>query len=659
MKVSTVLDHIDSGHMALPEFQRGYVWNRDQVRGLMDSMYRRHPVGSLLVWATESKGAEYRGDAPIAAGIVKLLLDGQQRITSLYGIIRGRPPEFFDGNVNALTGLHFNIVTEEFSYYQPVKMQGDKAWIDVTALMQAGNDGIGALVTELAADPERSANMATYLGRLNQLLGIKDIEFHVEEVTGVDKTVDVVVDIFNMVNSGGTKLSKGDLALAKICAEWPEGRDMMKRVLDRWQEAGYHFKLDWLLRSVNTISTGEALFAHLDGLEIETIQESLRLSERHIDKLLNLIGSRLGLDHDRVFFGRYAMPVMAYYLDKRGGSLDSAAERDQLLYWYVNCAMWGRYSGSTESRLNQDLGVLVQSDLDLRSLVDALRIWRGGSLRIVPDNFSGYGRGARFYPVLYMLSRIRGARDWGLGTELKQNMLGAMSSLERHHIFPKALMKRHGYAQSQRNAVANFCFLTKETNLEISDRAPAEYFPEIAAAYPGALESQWIPMDTGLWEVDRYPEFLAARRELLAEASNEILAELGHGLHDEAGLHEATVSSHAVVVGGGIETDAEEEVLNEVNEWIVSQGLPEGEFLYELVDPETGDPQYCLDLAWPDGLQEGLSQPVALLLNEESELILAAGHRGFNCYTSVEEFRGYVSAEILGTQIDEPVGAAH
>jgi len=82
-KLSTVLDHIDSGHMALPEFQRGYVWNRDQVRGLFDSLYRRHPVGGLLVWATESPSATHRGDGPLAAGVVKLLLDGQQPITSL------------------------------------------------------------------------------------------------------------------------------------------------------------------------------------------------------------------------------------------------------------------------------------------------------------------------------------------------------------------------------------------------------------------------------------------------------------------------------------------------------------------------------------------------------------------------------------------------
>ena len=125
MKISTILDHIDSGYMALPEFQRGYVWNREQVRGLFHSLYQRHPVGGLLVWATESKDAAHRGDGSLAAGIVKLLLDGQQRMTSLYGVIRGRPPEFFDGNERNFTGLQFHLEDEVFEFYQPVKMKDD------------------------------------------------------------------------------------------------------------------------------------------------------------------------------------------------------------------------------------------------------------------------------------------------------------------------------------------------------------------------------------------------------------------------------------------------------------------------------------------------------------------------------------------------------
>ena len=155
MKISTVLDHIDSGHMALPEFQRGYVWNRDQVRGLFDSLYRRHPVGGLLVWATESRTAAHRGDGTLAVGVVKLLLDGQQRMSSLYGVVRGEPPKFFDGNEKAFTGLRFHLETETFAFYQPVKMRDDPLWIDVTELMKRGTAGLGEFITQLGS-PSRT-----------------------------------------------------------------------------------------------------------------------------------------------------------------------------------------------------------------------------------------------------------------------------------------------------------------------------------------------------------------------------------------------------------------------------------------------------------------------------------------------------------------------
>ena len=138
MKIRTILDQIDLGSMALPEFQRGYVWNRDQVRGLMQSLYRKHPVGSLLVWETRTENARASGDGPLAAGTVKLLLDGQQRITSLYGLIRGRPPRFFDGNAQAFAGLYFHLDDEAFEFYSPLKMKDDPLWIGVTELMQGG-----------------------------------------------------------------------------------------------------------------------------------------------------------------------------------------------------------------------------------------------------------------------------------------------------------------------------------------------------------------------------------------------------------------------------------------------------------------------------------------------------------------------------------------
>jgi uncharacterized protein with ParB-like and HNH nuclease domain len=264
MKIQTILDQIDLGSIALPQFQRGYVWNRDQVKSLMHSLYHRFPIGSLLVWVTSTDKAVTRGSDKGSPYVVKLLLDGQQRITSLYGILRGKPPKFFDGNSRSFTGLYFHLGDEIFEFYTSMKMKDNPLWINVTELMQIG---VGDFIKKLLIDSELQSQLTTYLNRLTALEGIKNVDVHIEEVTGEDKTVDVVVDIFNLVNSGGTKLSKGDLALAKVCAGRPEARSEMKRRLKKWEQAGFSFRLELLLRCINTILTGEALFSALKNVD--------------------------------------------------------------------------------------------------------------------------------------------------------------------------------------------------------------------------------------------------------------------------------------------------------------------------------------------------------------------------------------------------------
>ena len=633
MKISTILDQIDAGAIALPVFQRGYVWNRDQVRGLMGSLYNRHPVGSLLTWITNTENAEARGDAPLQPGYVKLLLDGQQRITSLYGIIRGKEPPFFEGSPATFTGLYFNVVNEDFQFYAPIRMNQEAGWTNVTELMQKG---ISPFISEIQQDPVLAPDMATYIERLNRIHTIRDIELYAEDVTGTDKTVDVVVDIFNRVNSGGTKLSKGDLALAKICAAWPEARDEMNARLRKWQNAGFYFTLDWLLRCINSLVTGEALFTALDKVSVNDFQDGLKKSEKYIDYLLNLIASRLGFDHNRVLKSVFAFPLMIKYLDKRGGSLIDHKERDRLLYWYIHTLLWGRFSASTESTLNQDLEAIESLDGGLDRLVAGLRRDRG-DLTVTAADFDQSTVGSRFYPLLYMLTRVHHAKDWGSGIELSSNLLGINSSLELHHIFPKARLYNHRYSKSEVNALANFTFLTKETNLEVLDRYPCEYLPAYLDKHPGAIESHWIPIDPELWKIENYPKFLEARRELLAKATNDLLRS----------LYEGSAPDRIVVPVGGIAGEEEEKVLLDTNIWVSELDLPEGEFGYEVTDLVTGKLLATLDLAWPNGIQEGYSQPVALLIDEPEEVWHRASHAGFRAFTDVEAFKAYVNDEIL------------
>jgi hypothetical protein len=650
MQIQTILSQIDLGAMALPEFQRGYVWNREQVRGLMYSLYRRHPVGGLLVWVTQTDNADARGDQKLQPGVVKLLLDGQQRITSLYGLIRGKAPQFFDGDKQAFTGLYFNVETEVFEFYAPNKMRDDPQWISVTEIMK---DGVGPIMQKLLKVPDLAAQVATHLERINAIASIKDIDLHIEEVAGEDKTVDVVVDIFNRVNSGGTKLSKGDLTLARICAQWPQARDTMKDQLATWRKARYVFTLDWLLRGVNAVATGEALFTAMKDMPPEKFREGLATTEKVVSRILNTISSRLGLDHDRVLGSRFAIPLMARYYVQRGGKIPSQSERDKLLYWYIHTLLWGRYSGSTESVLNKDLEAIekatpkAENDA-LDNLIGLLREVRG-DLRLTDSDFAGSTKGNRFYPLLYMMTRVCHARDWGTGDELSSHLLGNLSALQVHHIFPKKVLYAARVRKRDVNAIANFTFLTQETNLEVSGRDPAEYLPHYAELNPGSIESHWIPADPKLWHVSRYQEFLAERRKLLAAAANDFLKKLVAGsVPDPIPNLDSTdvLGKITAYVPGGIDDDDEEERLERLNRWAIKRGLPEGMLSYELTD-DRGRQLAVLDLAWPDGVQPGLTQPVCVLIDEDNDVEDAASLAGFRCFSSPNAYRKYIKDEIL------------
>jgi hypothetical protein len=631
--LSVLLDQIDSGTLLLPEFQRGYVWNRDQVRGLMRSLYRGYPVGGLLVWEAATDSMSLRGAHGTSSGVRHLLLDGQQRITSLYGVVRGKPPAFFEGDQRAFSGLRFNVHDETFEFFAPAKMKSDSRWVDVTGLFLRG---LKTCLASFMLEPAYAPDITTYVPRLAQLHGLLEKQFHTEVITGADKTVDVVVDMFNRVNSGGTKLSKGDLALAKICADWPEARAQMRAALAKWRDAGYNLSLDWLLRNTNAVATGRAPFSALDGVSAGEFQGAMTHAVKYSGKFLNVVAGRLGLDHDRVLVGRYAAPVVARFLHLQGGDFADARERDRMLYWYVNAALRGRFSGSTESALAQDYETVAVDGID--GLVQTLARSRGGTLTIGTDEFEGFGRGSRFYPLLYLLTRVGGARDLGSGLPLKAQLLGHLSTLQVHHIFPKALLYAADYSRGEVNAVANFCFLTQDTNLVIGKRRPEEYLAEVEDKHPGALQSQWIPTDRDLWRIDRYPDFLAARRDLLAAAANTFLDELWHGTH----AAEAEELPKAVVISEEAPDDREAAVAALVRD-LVDQGYVEPQVDAEISDPDDGRPLAVAEAFWPEGLQPGQGNPVVLELDTEDADLPRLEELGYEIFTSIEALRHAVA----------------
>ena len=642
-KLSTVLDQVDNGTMLLPEFQRGYVWNRDQVRGLMKSVYRDYPVGALLVWETETAADQTRG-GPLGggAGQKHLLLDGQQRVTTLYGVVRGRAPGFFDGDASAFTDLYFNLESEDFQFYAPMRMKNDPLWIDVTELFRQGT---GPMLRRLMGATDDHDQVATYLARLGVLLNVLNREFHIEQITGADKTVDVVVDIFNRVNSGGTKLSKGDLALARICSEWDQARPWMRTYLDGWAARGYSFTLDWILRNTTAVATGRAPFSTLEDVSASDFEVALKNSKDHIDHLLGLAVERLGLDHDRVLFGRYAFPVLARLLARREhGRFVDGREADRAMAWYVHAALRGRYTGAIETNLNKDLQIADSEGVD--GLLSSLTRLQKGSLAIRPEDFEGVGRGARSYPLLYLLTRAEASRDLLTGEPF------AATSLNVQEIFPKADLVKAGYGRAEVNAIANFAFVTPDSGATLGDQLPEVHLGKCS---PQGLRAQWIPEDRSLWRVDRYTEFLQARRELLASAADRFLEQLAAGQRPW-GPGIIAVPEPPEPQGEGPRAAQLKALIEE----FADLGFATPAIDCEIPDPDTGRTLAVAEAFWADGLQAGQGNPVVLELDPDEADLARLAELGCDVFTSVDALRHHVerrSEVASGRRTDE--GTVH
>ena len=182
--------------------------------------------------------------------------------------------------------------------------------------------------------------------------------------------------------------------------------------------------------------------------------------------------------------------MISRLLHLAGGHFPCSADSDRALFWYIHSALWGRFAGSTETVLNQDYEAATRSGVD--GLISTSNGGVAGTLSIDGQDFEGFGRGSRFYPPLYMLTQVHGARDFGSGLALHSHLLGHLTSLQVHHIFPKAVLYDAGYPRSQVNAVANSASSPRTPTSLLAKRRPEDYFLEVEKKHLAFLASQWI-----------------------------------------------------------------------------------------------------------------------------------------------------------------------
>ena len=553
MQIYQIIDKINDNQLFVPAFQREYVWKRADAKALFSSLIKKYPTGTLLTWETTNP-PELKGQKKYSPemGAVKLILDGQQRITTIYMILTGTLPPYYTQEEikHSVTGLHVNLQTLELEYYKKQLMMTNPLWVDLTKIFSGAVKGSAirrALKSQEILDDELE-NLVD--DNFETIRAVRERPFQ-EQIIPVSATIKEAIDIFYVVNASGVNLTDAELALAHICGYWPEARELFKAKLLDLEKSGFVFKLDFIIYALLAVihdmgSEMRRLHGNENKDDIKAAWN--KLDNQVLDYVVNLLRTNAYVDHSDEINSPFALiPIISFVFKKPGHRL-SEAEIKRVIKWFYYSQLRQRYVSQTPQKLDKDLGVIKNKERPFAELLTLIEQER--RLEISEDEFVGRGVRHPLFSLMRWYFKSLNAVCLGTGISIRQNM-GAKYALEKDHIFPYAALKANGYAVDNRfkyalaQELTNRAILTQLENRSKLDTAARTYLQDVAEKYPTALDLQCIPSDPTLWDMDRFEEFLAVRRSMLAEKLNFFLTEI-----TEVPLGEGTVDILDVIADG-------------------------------------------------------------------------------------------------------------
>ncbi|MFW6723041.1 GmrSD restriction endonuclease domain-containing protein [Streptomyces sp. MAR4 CNY-716] len=562
--LSHLIEDIKHGRIGLPDIQRPFVWSASKVRDMFDSMYRGYPVGTLMFWETGAEVGTRRiggGDGDDDRAPRLLVVDGQQRLTSLYAVLTGNPvmtKEFEERNIR----LAFRPEDETFEVTDAAIEKDPEFITDITTLWGGSyKSTVRTFLNRLAESRGgrfHGEERDRLEERVDRVRDLKEFKFQVIEL-GASANEEQVAEIFVRINSEGVKLSQADFILTLMSVHWEKGR----RELEAFCRAAVDASAtgpspknpflepspDQLLRVGVGIAFNRGRLQHvyslLRGKDLETgvvsperrLEQFARMREAH-DEVLDLTNwheylkclTAAGFRSRRMITSENAI-VFTYILWLIGRSrfgLDFARLRGVISRWFFMAHTTGRYTSSPESQVEADLTRIAALEADEPDAFCAELD------RIVRSNFTGdywdislpnrLDTSASRSPALYAYHAALNLLDAELlfsRMKIRDVMSSgeAPRSVERHHLFPKAFLKAQGFTNSRQvNAIANMAFLDWPENAGIAADGPMDYWPAMAHDLgPERLRQQafWHALPVG-WEQLDYVTFLERRRVLMA-----------------------------------------------------------------------------------------------------------------------------------------------
>ncbi|GCF06469.1 GmrSD restriction endonuclease domain-containing protein [Dictyobacter arantiisoli] len=515
--IESLIAAIKDEKLVLPELQRQYVWKGRQVRDLFDSLYREYPSGQLLIWDTDeillSRQAGVNG-IYLKQNHAQLLLDGQQRLTSLANIMLGRPLKVRDAQ-NPID-IAFNVYTGNFKI-APSNYKLQQNWISISDFFVKG-----AMTTyaHLGLDLKSTEAQNVY-DRLNKLDNIKKYQYNVNVLQHM--SYQEVTHIFVRTNSGGTKLGNADLALAQVSSYWQGATQLFEEYQHTFIGKQFGFKLDsgLIIRAIVVLLSGQSRFNQLirggrEQVTIEKLQDAWEKVKKALDRSIDFLVHNCLIDRLEMLSTRTLIIPLIAFFDRYENHASDSMLRD-LQRWVYLALIRARYSGSSETALDQDLNALAKEQpvqAMIQNIEDVV-----GNRPITEREIQGQLKNSPFLLMSYVLARRAHAQDWFNGMAIGNNG----QDYQLHHIFPKKLLTKTYKSNDGSKAasqLANLIFVSTTPPNEYLVEAPDSYLLKIDKQ---RLKAQEIPLDEVLWKLNHFDDFMKQRRTQLANGINQLL----------------------------------------------------------------------------------------------------------------------------------------
>jgi len=553
LKVREIVSQAVSKNVDIPEFQRDFVWDPEQVKKLAESLYRDYPVGSFLLWDS-SKYQEAKTAQGSQASL--WIVDGQQRTTALCLLLGQKPYWWADAEEWNKSLERYDVMVNllpdegddrlEFALPNPIRRR-DPCWISIRRVL--GMERVEDL-TPLAQEIVRAvsddpAQMMELFGkvhaRLQRLWQIRERDIPIIKIS---HEVEDVAEIFARLNQEGTRVKEADVILALAAVQNPGWvREEYLPFRNRLEDDGWDLDAGIFVRTMTGIGKGRARLIEVpkDFWNPQNLPTVWKAAKEIITEVLKRLAEVGITSADLLPSTNSLIPLFVLHHrwgDKQGYHFKKA------LWWFLLANRDGRYSGSAITSLNEDVRTITEAT-DFEQAIENLRNRLKVSPEIAEDEFlNRYDRaGHRFLRLmLYLLVFDHEARDWVDGTRIGYDKTGARITAgfepQWHHIYPRSVLRKANIPDDEIHCLANITVLNERTNVhKLSGKPPSGYIQEFRISEQN-LRSHLIPdpfaraaneeaLLKEQWGVERYTDFLIERAKLLAKEANAFLQKLG------------------------------------------------------------------------------------------------------------------------------------